>query len=101
MTIHTDLQLVAVCTPFSRANVDNTWTTFTGLRITSSLPPVSEVLSHILCFTLIEEILFYYGHAAFHIPYFYQRIHKQHHEFKAPFALAAAYAHPIEGYVGM
>jgi hypothetical protein len=53
-----------------------------------------------LCFTLVEDVLFFYGHYASHWPPLYQRVHKQHHEFKAPFAFAAAYAHPIEGLFG-
>lgn len=38
-----------------------------------------------------------FTHRTMHrIPVLYKRIHKLHHEFSAPFGLAAEYAHPIE-----
>lgn len=45
---------------------------------------------------LMNEIFFYFAHGLLHTPMLYKRIHKQHHEFKAPIGLAAEYAHPIE-----
>ena len=50
----------------------------------------------IVLFVFAEEVLFYYGHRLMHQPALYRRYHKQHHEFKAPIALAASYAHPVE-----
>merc|ERR1711874_696265 len=47
-------------------------------------------------FKIMEEFIFYYSHSMLHHKYFYKRIHKQHHEWTAPIALAANYAHPIE-----
>jgi methylsterol monooxygenase len=31
-----------------------------------------------------------------HWPPFYKKVHKVHHEYAAPFGIAAEYAHPIE-----
>lgn len=44
----------------------------------------------------VQAIGFYYLHRLFHHPLLYARVHKVHHEWKAPTALAAAYAHPLE-----
>ncbi|KAF8608790.1 sterol desaturase [Ceratobasidium sp. AG-I] len=67
-----------------------------GYRFDETLPPLREVLWNIIACMLIREILFYYAHRLLHNRIFYSRIHKLHHQFTAPFALAAQYAHPIE-----
>jgi sterol desaturase/sphingolipid hydroxylase (fatty acid hydroxylase superfamily) len=41
-------------------------------------------------------LLFYIFHYILHLPYFYKRIHKMHHEFIIPMAPSSLYAHPIE-----
>ena len=40
-------------------------------------------------FQIVEETVFYYSHLTLHHKYLYKRIHKQHHEWTAPVALAA------------
>jgi methylsterol monooxygenase len=35
-------------------------------------------------------------HRFMHWPPFYKKVHKVHHEYAAPFGIAAEYAHPIE-----
>lgn len=58
-----------------------------------SLPGWSlEVALLILTF----EVLFYYSHRWLHSKAMYARVHKVHHEWKAPTAIAASYAHPLE-----
>ena len=45
---------------------------------------------------LLSDIIFFTGHYIFHIPFFYKRIHKQHHLWSDPAAISTTYAHPIE-----
>jgi methylsterol monooxygenase len=68
----------------------------TSYRIEPSLPAIPEIIRDVLLSLLMREALFYYSHRLLHIPYLYVRIHKKHHRFTAPIALAAQFAHPIE-----
>ncbi|KAJ5761117.1 hypothetical protein N7520_008273 [Penicillium odoratum] len=65
-------------------------------RIEASLPGTTEFARDFILSILLREAIFYYSHRLLHIPYFYRRIHKKHHRFTAPIALAAQFAHPLE-----
>ena len=61
-------------------------------RITAALPSALELLRDVALSVLVREVAFYYAHRTLHRPLFYARLHKTHHRFTAPFALAAQYA---------
>ncbi|GES57002.1 C-4 methylsterol oxidase [Aspergillus terreus] len=65
-------------------------------RISATLPGPIELLRDIAASLLLREALFYYSHRLLHRPAWYGRIHKRHHRFTAPIALAAQFAHPVE-----
>mmetsp|Transcript_11975 Transcript_11975/g.30325 ORF Transcript_11975/g.30325 Transcript_11975/m.30325 type:complete len:262 (-) Transcript_11975:492-1277(-) len=67
-----------------------------GLTLSAQLPTLLEVITHLLFSMLCVEVGFFYTHWLFHWGPLYGPIHKRHHYFKAPIALAAAYAHPLE-----
>lgn len=65
-------------------------------RVEVALPTAFEFARDFILSLLLREALFYYSHRLLHVPYLYKLIHKKHHRFTAPIALAAQYAHPIE-----
>jgi len=60
-------------------------------------PALSAIVGQVILFFFLEDLWHYTFHRAMHrFPVLYKNIHKLHHEFSAPFGLAAEYAHPIE-----
>jgi sterol desaturase/sphingolipid hydroxylase (fatty acid hydroxylase superfamily) len=72
---------------FARLGMNFSWTDW---------PLWWVVALQIPLFMLIEDFLFYWAHRFFHHPLLYKKIHKIHHEFVTPTAIAALYAHPLE-----
>jgi len=66
------------------------------LRVTATLCPAAEVARDFVLCVPGRDMLFYVSHRALHMPGLYKRIHKIYHEFKAPVALVAQYAHLVE-----
>lgn len=56
----------------------------------------TDFLLHFPCYVAIIEVLFYASHRLLHVPALFPWVHKMHHAFTAPFAIAAVYAHPLE-----
>ena len=61
-----------------------------------SLPTNRDICLHILGFAVLDEILFYLSHRLAHHRSLYRHVHKIHHEWTAPLALASDYCHPLE-----
>merc|ERR1711977_486908 len=64
-----------------------------------TLPSVYTIIWQCAICGMIDEIGFYWSHRLLHTPYLYKRLHKQHHEFKAPVAVVGLWAHWIEHYI--
>jgi sterol desaturase/sphingolipid hydroxylase (fatty acid hydroxylase superfamily) len=69
------------------------------LLVTDPFDWRTEILRFVACF-LIVDVWFYLTHRALHSRLLYARVHKVHHRFKAPTAVAAMYAHPLEYGIG-
>lgn len=54
------------------------------------------MMYQILIFFVLEDAWHYWFHRALHTPMLYKKIHKLHHQYSAPFGLAAEYASPLE-----
>ena len=59
-------------------------------------PSWTKMLWQIALFFVFEDAFHYWAHRAMHYGPLYKHIHKIHHEYVAPFGLAAEYAHPLE-----
>jgi sterol desaturase/sphingolipid hydroxylase (fatty acid hydroxylase superfamily) len=68
-----------------------------GMRFSlTEWPSIGILALQLLIFMLTEDFLFYWAHRIFHRPSLYKKIHKVHHEFVTPTAIASLYAHPLE-----
>jgi len=69
-------------------------------RIVEDLPSFwTEFIRDLVVCTVVRDVMFYYVHRMFHTPRWYKAVHKFHHEFTAPVALAAQHAHPVEQFL--
>lgn len=70
--------------------------TVCGMTRDGPLPSPSTVFVQVVFFFLVEDYANYWIHRWLHTPFLYKYVHSVHHEYTAPFALAATYAHPVE-----
>lgn len=61
---------------------------------------IYRFLIDILIHVVVVDVWFYTTHRILHYPVLYKYIHKLHHRFKAPTAVACMYANPIEFTIG-
>ncbi|KAL7311982.1 C-4 sterol methyl oxidase [Mucor circinelloides] len=70
--------------------------TILGMKVSAPFPAWQNMLPQLAIFFIFEDFYHYHMHRFMHWPPFYKRVHKVHHEYAAPFGIAAEYAHPIE-----
>jgi len=71
-------------------------TLLNGAYHKGELPTFNRVLIEFVVFALIEEIGFYYSHRILHLPQFYAKHHKLHHEWTAPIGIVSIYCGTLE-----
>lgn len=69
---------------------------FFGLQTSVPFPSFWTMAYQIAIFFVLEDTWHYFSHRAFHWGFLYKAVHKIHHQYSAPFGLAAEYASPIE-----
>lgn len=67
-----------------------------GMDSSVRVPALGTILYHLAAMALIQEVTFYYAHRLLHVGSIYRYIHKVHHYWQAPIAIAAIYCHPLE-----
>ncbi|KAF8078394.1 hypothetical protein FPV67DRAFT_51432 [Lyophyllum atratum] len=91
-TIVSRNQVVSTLLHIGLLNLDHFLGRPPSYRFDTVLPGPLEIIRDVAIGIFLREILFYYIHRLFHHPTLYPVIHKAHHRFTAPVALAAQYA---------
>merc|ERR1711991_1198512 len=66
------------------------------LRIDPPFTNIYRIVGVCVAGLILEDFYFYWIHRFLHWGPLYKHIHKLHHDYSAPFGMAAEYAHPIE-----
>ncbi|KAG8659366.1 hypothetical protein MANES_02G032800v8 [Manihot esculenta] len=67
-----------------------------GIRTSLPLPSGWEIFLQLLVYFIVEDYTNYWIHRFLHGKWGYEKIHRVHHEYTAPIAFAASYAHWAE-----
>ncbi len=67
---------------------------------TMPVPGLGKLFAQLVLCYVTTDFFFYWAHRMLHTPFFYQRVHKQHHQFRVSIGFACEYAHPFELVVG-
>ncbi len=67
-----------------------------GMETGVPFPSWQKICVQIVIFFVLEDAWHYWAHRLFHWGPLYKSVHKIHHQYSAPFGLAAEYASPIE-----
>lgn len=67
-----------------------------GIDLNANMSSIFMLGVHTGLTYLMLSCLFYYIHRVLHWPILYKKFHKMHHEWQAPVACSAIYAHPLE-----
>jgi len=86
------LVFLPICFCFGYISVHTSF----GLSITRYLPTPRALFVNQVGYALVDEVLFYAMHRLAHHRLLYRHVHKIHHEWTAPIALASDYCHPLE-----
>eukprot|EP01102_Stenamoeba_stenopodia_P001949 TRINITY_DN11761_c0_g1_i1.p1 TRINITY_DN11761_c0_g1~~TRINITY_DN11761_c0_g1_i1.p1 ORF type:complete len:267 (-),score=32.67 TRINITY_DN11761_c0_g1_i1:27-827(-) len=66
----------------------------------SKTPSWFEIFWQVMFIHIVQDIVFYVIHRWLHTPWAYQKIHKVHHEYPAPFSVTSEHAHWFESLFG-
>ena len=69
---------------------------YVGMSTSVPFPAIWTIAYQVAIFFVLEDTWHYWTHRLLHWGPLYKNIHKIHHQYSAPFGLAAEYASPIE-----